>query len=187
MAGRDIRVGEGWKDEEEQGIVSAVGEDGFAAGAFQGVDGGEGSEVFAAGCGVIGEQEDTLAAGPELAERGFVFKDVGRIRPEAAVPQSIDVAVDEVDLLTGVEEQRGAGGEFAVEDDEVAGLLGGGDGEREVFRAEDGIEADEAFVRGEQGDDHAGGESEIGGIGASGAAEEMAAKSDGEHAEGDGG
>ena len=36
----------------------------------------------------------------------------------------------------------------------------------EVLGAEDGVEADQARVRGEQGDDHAGGEGQVGGVGA---------------------
>ena len=42
-------------------------------------------------------------------------------------------------------------------------------------------------MRGEEGDDHGGGEGEICGVGAAAAAEEVAADADAEHAEGDGG
>ena len=54
--------------------------------------------------------------------------------------------------MAGVEEQGGAGGEFAVEDDEVGRAWEpvAVDGEGEILGAEDGIEADEAFVGSEQ-------------------------------------
>src|SRR5882762_7236659 len=60
-----------------------------------------------------------------------------------------------MDLLAGVEDRGGAGGEFAVDDDEVTevvgvwrGLIGLVDGESEALGAEDGVEADQAFVCG---------------------------------------
>ncbi len=91
----------------------------------------------------------------------------------------------------GVEDERGAGGEFAVENDEVVGsrltrwawLMA----RARSFGAEDGVEAGQAFVGGQQDDGHAGGEGEVGGVGAAAAAEEIAAEADGEHAEGDSG
>ena len=86
--------------------------------------------------GVVGEEEDAAGAGPELAEGVFGLEDVWGVGPEAAVPEAVDAAVDEMDLLAGVEDQRGAGGEFAVDDDEVVGvglLLGLVDGEREIL------------------------------------------------------
>ena len=54
-----------------------VGEDGFAAGGGEGVDGAEGGEVGGAGGGVVGEEEDAAGAGPELAEGVFGLEDVG--------------------------------------------------------------------------------------------------------------
>ena len=55
------------------------------------------------------------------------------VGPEAAVPEAVDAAVDEMNLLAGVEDQSRAGGEFAVDDDEVVwprlGALGFVDGE----------------------------------------------------------
>ena len=96
-----------------------------------------------------------------------------------------------MDLLAGVEDQGGAGGEFAVDEDEVVGCgvdcSGLVDGEGEAFGAEDGVEAGEAFVCGQEGDGHGGGEGEVGGVGAACAAQEVAAEADAEHAEGDGG
>ncbi len=90
-----------------------------------------------------------------------------------------------MDLLLGVEDERGAGGEFAVEDDLVGGLYAGAvDGEGDVLGAEDGVEAGEALVRGEEGDGHGGGQGEVGGVGSSGAAQEVADGADDEHAEG---
>ena len=65
--------------------------------------------------GVVGEEEEALGAGPELVEGGVVFEDVWGVGPEAAEPWAVDAAVDEVDRLAGVEEQGGAGGEFAVD------------------------------------------------------------------------
>jgi len=74
-----------------------------------------------AGCGVVGEEEDALGAGPEGAEGGFGFEDGGGVGPEAAVPGAVHATFDEVDGLPGVEEQGGAGGELAVDEDEVGG------------------------------------------------------------------
>ena len=99
-----------------------VGQDGFASGCGEGVDGAERCEVVGAGGGVVGEEEDAARAGPELAEAVFGFEDVRGVGPEAAVPEAVDVAIDEVDLVGGVEDERGARGEFAVEDDEIVGL-----------------------------------------------------------------
>jgi len=76
---------------------------------------------------VVGEKEDAVGAVPEGMEVGVGGEDVGAVGPEAAEPGAVDVAVDEQDRLAGVEEQRGAGGEFAVDEDEIAGLAGGGD------------------------------------------------------------
>jgi len=87
-----------------------VGKDGFAACAGQGVDGGVGGQVADAGGGFVGEEKDAAGAGPELVESGFGLEDAGRIGPEAAVPEAVDAAVDEMNLLAGVEDQRGAGG-----------------------------------------------------------------------------
>ena len=98
-----------------------VGQDGLAAGAGEGVDRAVGGQIFGARRGVIGEEEDTAGTGPELTEGVFCLKDMGGVGPEAAVPEAVDAAVDQVDLLAGVEDQRGAGGEFSVDDDEVAG------------------------------------------------------------------
>ena len=141
-----------------------------------------------AGGGVVGEEEDAAGAGPELVERGFGFEDGGGVGPEGAVPEAVDAAVDEMDLLAGVEDEGGAGGEFAVEDDEVVGgrsrLLGACDGEGEVFGAEDGVEAGEAGMGCEQGDGHGCGEGKVGGVGASGAADEVAAETKEDHAYG---
>ena len=76
--------------------------------------------------------------------------------------------------LAGVEEQGGAGGEFAVDEDEVGllvwgtrarGLLGD-DGVGKAFGAHGGIEADQAFVHREQEADSGSGEGEVGGVGA---------------------
>ena len=41
-----------------------VGEDGFASGGGEGVDWAVGGEVFLAGGGVVGEEEDGAVAGP---------------------------------------------------------------------------------------------------------------------------
>ena len=86
------------------------------------MDGTESCEVVDAGGGVVGEEEDAAGAGPQLAEAVFGLEDVGSVGPEAAEPEAVDVAVDEVDLVAGVEDERGARGEFAVEDDEIVGL-----------------------------------------------------------------
>ena len=52
-----------------------VGEDGFAAGSGQGVDGGEAAEFGDPLVGVISQQEEAAGAGPELVERGVGFED----------------------------------------------------------------------------------------------------------------
>ncbi len=65
--------------------------------------------------------------------------------------------------------------------------LGLVDGESEALGAEDGVEADEAFVRGEENYSHECGEGEICCVGAALAAQEIAAKADAEHADGGGG
>ena len=83
----------------------AVGEDGFAAGGGEGVDGAVGGEIVLAGGGVGGEEEDAAGAGPERVEGGFGFEDGGGVGPEAAVPEAVDAAVDEMDLLAGVEDE----------------------------------------------------------------------------------
>ena len=104
------------------GLVAAgllVGEDGFAAGGGEGVDGAVEGKFFQALGGVVGEEEDAAGAGPELVEGGVAFEDGGRVGPEAAVPEAVDAAVDEMDLLAGVEDQSGACGEFAVDEDKV--------------------------------------------------------------------
>ena len=138
--------------------------------------------------GVVGHKEDAAGAGPELVEGIFGFEDLWGVGPEAAVPEAVDVSSEKVDLLLGVEDESRAGGEFAVEDDLVGGLDAGSvDGEGEVFGAEDGVEAGEAFMRGEEGDGHGGGQSQVRGVGASGAAQEVADGADDEHAKDNGG
>ena len=67
---------------------------------------GEGGELAQADCGVVGEQEDPLGAVPEGAEGLLVFKDLGAVWPEAAEPWAIDAAIDQVDGLARVEEER---------------------------------------------------------------------------------
>ena len=110
-----------------------VGEDGFAAGGGEGVDGAEGGEIARAAGGVVGEEEDAAGACPELVEGGFGLEDVGGVGPEAAVPEAVDASVEEMDLLAGVEDQRGAGGELAIEEDEVVGLADVFDGQGQSF------------------------------------------------------
>ena len=68
-----------------------------------------------------------MGALPEGVEIGVVEEDVGVAGPEGAgpktsKPRAVDATVDEEDRLAGVEEQGGAGGEFAVDEDEIAGL-----------------------------------------------------------------
>jgi len=102
-----------------------VGEDGFASGGGEGADGAEGAEAGGAGGGGVGEEEDAAGAGPEAVEGGVVVEDGGGVRPEAAVPGAVNAAVDEVRGLAGVEEKRRAGGQFAVDEDEVGGRVAG--------------------------------------------------------------
>ena len=111
---------------------------------------------------------------------------MGGVGPEAAEPGAVDAAVDEVDGGLTVEEQGGAGGEFAVDGDEVAGVALGFDGLGELFRAEDGVEADETLVGGQEDDGHGGGEEKVGGVGLAAAAKEVGSGAEEEHREGDG-
>ena len=107
-----------------------------------------------------------------------VSKMAGASGQKLPIPGAVDAAVDEMDGLAGVEEQGGAGGEFAVDDDEVVGLrvgaLVGEDGVGEALRAEGGVEADEACVHAEQQAGGGGGEREVGGVGAAASAEKVA-------------
>ncbi len=82
-----------------------VSKDGLAAGAGQGVHVAVECEVLGASGGVVGEEEDTAGAGPELAEGLFCVEDAWGVGPEAAVPEAVDAAVDEMDLLAGVEDE----------------------------------------------------------------------------------
>ena len=61
------------------------------------------------------------------------------------------------------------------------------EGESQSLGAEGGVEAGEARVDGEEGEEHGGGDSEVGGVGLLFAAKDVASQADGEHAEGDGG
>lgn len=85
-----------------------VGENGLASVRGEKVDGAERGELEGAGVGVGGEEEDAAGAGPELAEAGVRLVDVGRVGPEASIPEAVDAAIEEMDLLTGVEDQGGA-------------------------------------------------------------------------------
>ena len=99
---------------------SAVGEDEFTAFGGEEVDRGEACEVGST-LFVEGEQEDALGAGPGLAE-SFVGSEYGRgIGPEGAIPEAVDAPVDEVDLPASIEDQGGAGGEFALLDEQAIG------------------------------------------------------------------
>ncbi len=168
--------------------LPAIGEDGFAAGAGEGVDEGERGEVGGAELGVIGEEEDAAGAGPELVEGGVGFEDGGGVGPEAAIPGAVEAAFYEADGLLGIEEQGGAGGEFAVDKDDVVwkGLfpLLGDDSVGEGFGAEDGVEAGEAFVNAEKEANGGGSEGQVGGEGVAGAANDVGDGADYEHAEG---
>ncbi len=82
-----------------------VGEDGFAAGAGESLDVAVGGQVLGAGGGVVGEEEDAARAGPELVEGFVCFEDVWGVWPEAAEPEAVDAAVDEMNLLASVEDQ----------------------------------------------------------------------------------
>ena len=93
-----------------------------------------------------------------------------------------------MDLVGGVEDERRARGEFSVEDDEIVGLDAGLiDCEGQTFGAEDGVEAGEALMGGQEGYCHGRGECEVRGVGASGVAQKVTPEADGEHAEGYGG
>jgi len=83
------------------------------------VDRAEGAEADGAGGGGVGQQKDAAGARPEAVEGCVVIEDGGGVWPEAAVPGAVDAAVDEVRGLAGVEEQGGAGGELAVDENEV--------------------------------------------------------------------
>ena len=62
-------------------------------------------EVAGSRGGVIGKEEDAARAGPELAEGVFCFEDGWGVGPEAAVPEAVEAAVDEMNLLASVEDQ----------------------------------------------------------------------------------
>src|SRR6185437_6855042 len=98
----------------------AIREECFAAGVGEVDDGAGGCEVALALGGMVGEQEDAVGAGPKAGEVGVGEEDVWGVRPEASEPGAVDAAVDEERGLACVEEQRGAGGELAVDEDEVA-------------------------------------------------------------------
>ena len=125
------------------------------------MNGAEGCELGGADLGVVGEQEKAAGAVPECLKGLFGLEDGWGVRPEAAEPWAVDAAVYEVDGLAGVEEQGGGGGQFAVDEDEVAGaggdLLGFEDDVGQVLGAENGVEADESLMCREEDDDHAGG------------------------------
>ena len=81
-----------------------IGEDGFSSGAGEAVNGAIGLEVFGADGGIVGEEEDAVWARPELTEGVFCFEDGWSVGPEAAEPETVDAAVDEMDLLACVED-----------------------------------------------------------------------------------
>src|ERR1700734_2723021 len=172
----------------ENGEYLSVGENGFVAGGGVNVDGGQRREGDDAGLGMSGEKEQAVGTGPEVSKLVVVEEDVGGVGIEAAEPGAVDAAVDEQDGgggLRGVEEQGGAGGELAVVEDDVAGAEVAVDGEGEVFGSEDGIEADEALVCGEQDGGHGGGDEQVGGERVA-AAHKVRNGAEGEHAEGNG-
>ena len=68
---------------------------------------------------VVGEKEEPAGTGPERVEGGVGLEEVRAVGPEGAVPGAVDSAVDEGDGFSGVEEQGGAGGELAIDEDEV--------------------------------------------------------------------
>ena len=116
------------------------------------MDGSVWAQIFGADGWVVGEEEDAAGARPKLVEGFFCLEDGWGVRPEAAEPEAIKAAVDEMDLLARVEDQSGAGGEFSINDDEVVGARLGLacliDRFSQAFGTEDGIEADQALVCG---------------------------------------
>lgn len=70
---------------------------------------------------------------------GVVGEDGRRVGEEGAVPKTVDAAVENVDLLPGVEADRGGVGVFAVHEDLVAGLEARLQGDGKLLGAEDRI------------------------------------------------
>jgi len=103
-----------------------VAEDRLAAAGGDGVDTGEGREVGRARGGMVGEQKDAARAGPEMVELGIVEEDLWGVWIEAAKPGAVAATVNQEHRSSRarrVKEKRGAGGEFAVNDDAVARMV----------------------------------------------------------------
>src|SRR5580765_8376865 len=98
-----------------------VGENGLASGGGEGADLAPRRKIAKPCIWIVGEEEDAARSGPQTMQRLLALEDARRVGPEAAVPEAIDVAVDQMYLVVRVEDQRGAGGELAVEDDLVGG------------------------------------------------------------------
>ena len=107
---------------------------------------------------VAGDQVDAPGAGPDLRELRVVEKDGRRVGKERAVPEAIDAAVEDVDLLAGVEADGGGVGVFTVHEDFVAGLEKRLEGGGELLGAKDWVENTERDVGALDEHDHHRGE-----------------------------
>src|SRR6266852_7957505 len=106
-----------------------------------------------------------------MGELGVVEEDGRGVGEEGAVPEAVDAAVEDVDLLAGVEADGGGVGVFAVYEDFIAGLEPGVEGDGELLGAENGIENAEGDVGALDEDDHHGDERPVGGLHFAAAAE----------------
>src|SRR5215471_520901 len=121
---------------------------------------------------VVRDEVDAIGTRPELRKSCIIQENIRGIGEERAVPQAVDAAVEDKDLLAGVVAHRRSVGIFAVVDDVLAGLQMLLDGDGELLRAEDWIENAEGDMRALDEDDHHGGECPVGGLRLAAAAEE---------------
>ena len=101
-----------------------------------------------------------------------IVEENGRgVGKEGAVPEAVDAAVEDVDLLAGVEADRGGVGVFAVHEDFVAEMETRLEGGCELLGAEDWVEDAERDVSAFDEDNHHGDERPVCGLNFAAAAE----------------
>ncbi len=103
---------------------------------------------------------------------GVVEEDGWGVGEEGAVPEAVDAAVEDVDLLAGVKADGGGVGVFAVHEDFVAGLEARLEGNGELLGAEDRIEDAQRDVGALDEDEDHGDEGPVCGLDLAAAAEE---------------
>ena len=110
-----------------------IREECFSSAGGQEVHRAEGTERANLFGKIVGEEKQAAWPRPHPVEAAFIQKDIGRIRPKAAEPRTVDAAMYQQDLLPGIEEQGGTGGKLAIDHNAIAWPALLIDGLRQLF------------------------------------------------------